>query len=207
MATLTRIKICGIKTVEDAIFAANAGADAIGLVFYGPSPRCIDVEMAVKISANLPPFVSCVGLFVNENNNEIRRIADAVKLDLIQFHGAETADQCAALGLPYIKAVQVKDAEDISQALTHYSTAKGLLLDAWHPELAGGTGEQFDWALVPNERQTPLILAGGLTAENVATAIRQTTPYAVDVSGGVEAQKGIKSQQKIADFIAAVASA
>lgn len=196
-----RSKICGITRVEDALVAAEAGADAIGLVFYGRSPRAVSVQQARAIIAALPPFVTTVGLFVNASRCEIGEILNAVPLDLLQFHGDETSAQCEGHGRPYIKALRVRPGEDIAACCAEYNQASGILLDTYVPGVPGGTGEAFDWSLVPADLGKPVILAGGLTADNVRSAIAQVSPYAVDVSGGVEASKGVKDAEKIRAFI------
>lgn len=196
-----RIKICGITRVEDALAAAAAGADAIGLVFYAKSPRAVSIQQARAIVAALPPFVTTVGLFVDSSRCELGEILDAVPLDLLQFHGDETADACSGHGRPYIKALRMKAGDDIAARIAQYPQAKGFLLDTYVEGVPGGTGQAFDWSLVPRDVSRPLILAGGLTPENVAGAIAQVRPYAVDVSGGVESSKGIKDVQKIRAFI------
>lgn len=196
-----RSKICGITRVEDALIAAEAGADAIGLVFYDRSPRAVSVQQARAIIAALPPFVTTVGLFVNASRCEIGEILDAVPLDLLQFHGDETSAQCEGHGRPYIKALRVRPGEDIAACCAEYNQASGILLDTYVPGVPGGTGEAFDWSLVPADLGKPVILAGGLTADNVRAAIAQVSPYAVDVSGGVEASKGVKDAEKIRAFI------
>ena len=196
-----RSKICGITRVEDALVAAGAGADAIGLVFYDRSPRAVSVQLARAIIAALPPFVTTVGLFVNASRCEIGEILDAVPLDLLQFHGDETSAQCEGHGRPYIKALRVRPGEDIAACCAEYNQASGILLDTYVPGVPGGTGEVFDWSLVPADLGKPVILAGGLTADNVRAAIAQVSPYAVDVSGGVEASKGVKDAEKIRAFI------
>lgn len=196
-----RSKICGITRVEDALVAAEAGADAIGLVFYDRSPRAVSVQQARAIIAALPPFVTTVGLFVNASRCEIGEILNAVPLDLLQFHGDETSAQCEGHGRPYIKALRVRPGEDIAACCAEYNQASGILLDTYVPGVPGGTGEAFDWSLVPADLGKPVILAGGLTADNVRAAIAQVSPYAVDVSGGVEASKGVKDAEKIRAFI------
>ena len=201
---VVRSKICGITRIEDALLAAEAGADAIGLVFYARSPRAVDVQQARAIIAALPPFVTTVGLFVNASRDELNEILAAVPLDLLQFHGDETADDCAGYHRPYIKALRVRPGEDIKARCAEFPQAAGTLLDTFVPGVPGGTGETFDWSLVPENPGCPIILAGGLTAENVAAAIRQVRPWAVDVSGGVEASKGIKDAAKVRAFVAAV---
>jgi len=196
-----RSKICGITRIEDALAAAEAGADAIGLVFYAKSPRAVSVQQARAIIAALPPFVTSVGLFVDASRCELSEILDAVPLDLLQFHGNETPADCDGYHRPYIKALRVKLGDDIAAQAALYSKASGILLDAFVEGVPGGTGEPFDWSLVPQSLSKPLILAGGLTPQNVQAAIAQVRPYAVDVSGGVEAAKGIKDAKKIQAFI------
>lgn len=200
----TRVKICGITRVEDALAAVNAGADAIGLVFYAPSPRCVSVAQAQKIVAAIPPFVSVVGLFVNAPTAEIQFILSQVRLDIIQYHGDETPDVCKQINLPYYKAIRVKADTNLLQYALEFESAKALLLDTYTEAAFGGTGQVFDWNLIPKNMTKPVILAGGLTAENVAHAIKQVQPYAVDVSGGVEVVKGIKDIAKIAAFMQGV---
>ena len=201
--TAVRIKICGITRVEDALVATSAGADAIGFVFYAKSPRAVDVEQARAIIAALPPFVTTVGLFVNMARDELYGLLSRVPLDLLQFHGDESVSQCEGFGRPYIKALRVKPGDDIAARVNEYPSASGILLDTYVEGVPGGTGEAFDWSLVPADLSKPVILAGGLQPGNVAEAVRQLRPYAVDVSGGVEASKGIKDAQKIAAFIQA----
>lgn len=201
---VVRSKICGITRVEDALAAAEAGADAIGLVFFAKSPRAVSVQQARAIIAALPPFVTTVGLFVNASRGELSEILEAVPLDLLQFHGDETAADCAGYHRPYIKALRVRAGEDIRARCAAYPQAAGILLDAFVPGVPGGTGETFDWSLVPRDPGCPIILAGGLTPENVGAAIHQVRPWAVDVSGGVEAQKGIKDVVKVRAFVGAV---
>lgn len=196
-----RIKICGITRIEDALAAVAAGADALGFVFYAKSPRAVSAAQAAAIIAALPPFVTTVGLFVDMPRAELRQLLGEVPLDLLQFHGDESAEDCAGFGRPYIKALRVKPGDDIAAAVSRYPEASGLLLDTYVPGVPGGTGEAFDWSLVPHDAAKPLILAGGLTPDNVGEAVRQVRPYAVDVSGGVEAAKGIKDAAKIQAFI------
>ncbi|MFC5695096.1 phosphoribosylanthranilate isomerase [Pseudomonas sp. GCM10022186] len=196
-----RIKICGITRIEDALAAVAAGADAIGLVFYPGSPRAVTPAQAKAIVAALPPFVTSVGLFVDMPREELQQVLAEVPLDLLQFHGDETPEDCSGHGRPYIKALRVKPGDDIAAAIAAYPEAAGILLDTYVPGTPGGTGEAFDWDLVPQDAAKPLVLAGGLTPENVADAVRRVRPYAVDVSGGVEAGKGIKDPAKIQAFI------
>ena len=205
--TVVRSKICGITRIEDALAAAEAGADAIGLVFYAKSPRAVSVQQARAISAALPPFVSTVGLFVNASRCEINEILDAVPLDLLQFHGDETPGDCEGFHRPWFKALRVGDGVDIAAQVARYANASAVLLDSYVAGVPGGTGERFDWSLIPARLPKPLILAGGLTADNVQQAIAQVRPYAVDVSGGVEASRGIKDAAKVAEFVARVRSA
>ena len=198
---MTRIKICGITRAEDALSAANNGADAIGLVFYQRSPRHINVAQAKLLAGTLPPFVTVVGLFVNAEAAFVREVLASVPLDMLQFHGDETPEYCAQFDRPYLKAIRVKAGVDLLQCASDFRSAKGLLLDAHVEGIPGGTGTAFDWTLIPKQLPLPVILSGGLDAENVATAIKQVRPYAVDVSSGVEAGKGIKDAAKVAAFI------
>ncbi|WP_406821368.1 phosphoribosylanthranilate isomerase [Pseudomonas sp. KnCO4] len=202
-----RSKICGITRIEDALAAAEAGADAIGLVFYARSPRAVDVRQARAIIAALPPFVTTVGLFVNATRCELNEILEAVPLDLLQFHGDETPQDCEGYQRPWIKALRVRPGDDLEAACRLYASARGILLDTYVPGVPGGTGEAFDWSLVPARLSKPVILAGGLSADNVGQAIAQVRPYAVDVSGGVEQAKGIKDAAKIEAFVQAVKQA
>ncbi|GGE40019.1 N-(5'-phosphoribosyl)anthranilate isomerase [Halopseudomonas oceani] len=198
---MARIKICGITRVEDALAAAEAGADAIGLVFYAPSPRAVDARQAAHIVAALPPFVTTVGLFVDAEPDAVREVLSQVPLDVLQFHGDETDEYCRQFGRPFLKAVRVQNAEQLTDVAARWPGASGILLDSYKPGVPGGTGEVFDWRLVPVKRDWNLVLAGGLTADNVHQAIREMCPWAVDVSGGVEASKGIKDVAKINAFV------
>lgn len=204
---VVRSKICGITRIEDALLAAEAGADAIGLVFYDKSPRAVDVHQARAILAALPPFVTSVGLFVNASRCFIGEVLDAVPLDLLQFHGDETPEQCEGHGRPWFKALRVRPGDDLRAEAARFSGARAILLDAYVPGVPGGTGERFDWKLIPVDLPRPLILAGGLTPDNVAEAISSVRPYGVDVSGGVEASRGIKDAAKVAAFIQRVREA
>lgn len=197
----TRIKICGITRGQDAVTAAELGAHAVGLMFYEDSPRFVSVDQANKVIGVLPPFVTRVGVFVNPVEQQVHSILGALRLDLLQFHGDETPQFCARFGMPYIKAVRVTKGMDLLQYASRYHDAKGLLLDAHSERAYGGTGEAFDWSLIPGNLPLPIILSGGLNAANVARAIRQVRPWAVDVSSGVESAKGIKDAAKIAAFI------
>jgi len=205
--SIVRSKICGITRIEDALAAAEAGADAIGFVFYAKSPRAVDVRQARAIIAELPPFVTTVGLFVNASRCDLSEILEVVPLDLLQFHGDETPADCEGYHRPWIKALRVRPGDDIEAACQLYSGARGILLDTYVAGVPGGTGEAFDWSLVPARLSKPIILAGGLSAANVGQAIAQVRPYAVDVSGGVEQAKGIKDAAKIEAFMQAVKQA
>lgn len=197
----TRVKICGITRTEDALTAVAQGADAIGLVFFDSSPRNVSISLAAEIASQIPAFVTVVGLFVNAEPHFIKEVICNVKLDLLQFHGDETPTECASYSLPFIKAIRVKPDTNLVQYAQDFYFAKALLLDAYTEGMAGGTGHVFDWNLIPKQLTKPVILAGGLTADNVADAIVQINPYAVDVSGGVELSKGIKDAAKIAAFM------
>lgn len=203
----TRIKICGITRLADGQAAADCGVDAIGLVFYAHSPRFVTVETAAKIIKELPPFVAVVALFVNPTCDEVKHIINNLAIDLLQFHGNESPEFCATCNFPYIKAIHIRPHIDLSQLAHNYTTARGLLVDTYNPVIPGGTGEVFNWDLLPKQRQFNLILAGGLNSNNVTAAIRCVQPYAVDVSGGVEIAKGIKDVKLIAAFIQAVQKA
>lgn len=197
----TRVKICGVTRVEDATAAAAAGADAIGLNFYSPSPRAVDIQQAVVIRRALPPFVTVVGLFVNAARETVLEACTRVRLDLLQFHGDESAEQCEAYAMPYMKAVRVTAGVDLHALAQRYAGARALVLDTHDEKLWGGSGRTFDWSIVPADLGLPVVLAGGLTAANVADAIVRLRPYGVDVSGGVEQSPGIKDAAKIAKFI------
>ena len=200
----TAVKICGVTRTEDALAAAHYGAHAIGLVFYAPSPRCIEPDAAASIVRALPPFVTPVGLFVDADEDEVRDITRRVGIQLIQFHGSETPDFCARFGLPWMKAVRVRPGVDLLQYARDFHGARALLLDAYQEGLHGGTGATFDWALIPPSLPLPIVLSGGLNPDNVRDAVHAVKPWAVDVSSGVEASKGIKDANKIAAFISGV---
>lgn len=202
----TRVKICGITRVEDALIAAEAGADAIGLVFYPKSPRRVDLSQAARIVRALPPFVSAVALFVNASEDEIRGVIDTVQPALLQFHGDETPEVCANAAYPYLRAARMKPGLNLLDFKAQYTDAKALLLDAY-VEAYGGAGEVFDWSLIPKNANFPIVLSGGLHASNVGRAIAQVRPWAVDVSSGVERSKGVKDASAIRSFIAAVRDA
>ncbi|MBU3657794.1 MAG: phosphoribosylanthranilate isomerase [Rhodocyclaceae bacterium] len=198
-----RIKVCGLTRIEDVEAAVAAGVDAIGLVLYPESPRHVSIEHAVALCRHIPPFVTVVGLFVNASRAQVHRVIEAVPLNLLQFHGDETADQCEGFGLPYLRAARVRPGVDLLEFATQFPSARALLLDTWTPAY-GGSGESFDWSLVPASCPLPVILSGGLNPGNVAEAIRQVRPVAVDVSSGVESAKGIKDAAKIRAFVSAV---
>jgi phosphoribosylanthranilate isomerase len=197
-----RVKICGITRLQDLHAACDAGADALGFVFYEKSPRHVSIAAAAALLRELPPFVQSVGLFVNAEPAFIESVLQAVPLDLLQFHGEERPADCARFGRPYIKAERVNRESDLLKCVADFDAARGLLLDAFVPGMPGGTGERFDWSLIPPALPKPVILSGGLTPDNVAEAVRRVRPWAVDVSSGVEVAKGIKDAYLIAQFIA-----
>lgn len=202
----TRIKICGLTREEDVRAAVSAGADAIGFVFYPPSPRFVSFERAAELARLIPPFVTTVGLFVNAGRDYVENALEAVPLQVLQFHGDETEADCVGYGLPYIKAGRMRPGLDLLKYAASFPCAQGLLLDAF-VEGYGGGGETFDWSLIPSGLPLPLILSGGLHAGNVAEAVRCVQPWAVDVSSGVEAAKGIKDADRITEFVAGVQNA
>jgi phosphoribosylanthranilate isomerase len=185
----------------DALAAANAGADAIGLIFYKKSPRYVTIDTARLIVKTIPPFVTIVGLFVDAKKDEINTVLDNIPLDILQFHGDESDEQCQQYSRPYIKAVRMREQIKFDSLAEQYQGASALLLDTYVKDAQGGTGVVFDWLMIPPERNKPIILAGGLTSENVREAITQVRPYGVDVSGGVETGKGIKDAVKITAFM------
>jgi phosphoribosylanthranilate isomerase len=198
---MTRVKICGITREEDALAAAEAGADAIGLVFYPASPRNVSIDQARRIVCSLPPFVSSVGLFVDADAQTVRSVLDQVPLSMLQFHGEEPDSFCRQFGKPYLKALRVRPGDDLDSLAQEWPGAAGILLDSYKPGVPGGTGETFDWSVIPAQRSWRLVLAGGLDSVNVAEAVSRSAPWAVDVSGGVELSRGIKDPQKINAFI------
>jgi phosphoribosylanthranilate isomerase len=202
--TRTRVKVCGICTADDADAAVSAGADAIGMVFYPKSPRHVSISAAREIASSIPPFVTTVGLFVNSSSEAINDVLSEVQLGLLQFHGNEDEVFCKSFNLPYIKALRVKAETDLYQQCEQYASARGVLLDSYKKGMPGGTGEIFDWDVIPDDLSLPVILAGGLNANNVAQAISTVNPWAVDVSSGVEESPGKKDQQKILQFFNAV---
>lgn len=204
---MTRVKMCGITRPQDALAAANSGADAIGLVFYAKSPRNVDLDQASSIARTLPPFVSSVALFVNPQPDEVRAVLRQVRPDVLQFHGEEPPEFCRGFGVPYLKAARVRPGTDLLQFAALYADAQGILLDAWNESAHGGTGECFDWNLIPANLPKPIILAGGLNPGSVRRAIEIVHPWAVDVSSGIEQAKGIKDAALIAAFMKEVENA
>lgn len=204
MVSRTRVKICGITRPEDGMAAAYAGTDAIGLVFYEKSPRYVRIKQAEAICAVLPPFVTTVALFVDASERQVQTVLKALPINLLQFHGSESAQDCGRYGIPWLKAIAMQPESNPVETMQAYPDASGFLLDAWQPDTFGGGGLSFDWDQMPAPDKHPLVLAGGLTPENVEQAVQQTRPFAVDVSSGVEISKGIKSTQKIEAFIRGV---
>ncbi len=198
-----RIKICGLTRDEDVHNAVVEGADALGFVLYAPSPRAVSAEQSAQLIKKVPAFVTTVALFVDESAEEVRRALSICPFDLLQFHGDESPEFCRQFNRPYMKAIRVRSADDIHSAVQQYPDAKALLLDAYVENLPGGTGQAFDWRLIP-QLSVPWVLAGGLNSTNVADAINQVAPFAVDISGGIEASKGIKDRKKIQEFISEV---
>ena len=197
----TRIKICGIKHRDDALKAVECGADAIGLVFVEKSPRYVSLTDASVIAESMPPFVTVVGLFMNAPAEEIREALNVVSLNLLQFHGDETPEYCDQFEMPYIKVLKMRENVNVMAFAQEYPNAAGILLDTYHKDVAGGSGQCFDWSMIPENIPFPLILAGGLNPDNVASAIETVRPYAVDVSSGVESVPAIKDHKKIEQFI------
>lgn len=203
----TRIKMCGMTRAEDVKAACAAGADAIGLVFYERSPRAVTIEQAKQLVAAANPLTDTVALFVDADAGFVQQVIDQVKVKVLQFHGAEDEAFCQQFGLPYIKALRVRNAADIDQQLSAHANAPAILLDAFVEGVPGGTGECFDWTLIPDEIKHRLLLAGGLNEANVYDAVRDIQPMAVDLSGGIEISKGVKSEQKMRRFVQLVQSA
>ena len=196
-----RVKICGITRAEDLQAACNAGADALGFVFYARSPRHLEIAQAAALVAQLPPFVQSVGLFVDAEPAFVEAVLKAVPLDLLQFHGSEAPEQCRHHGRPYLKAVRMREGTDLVKYCADFDDARALLLDAYVPGVPGGTGERFDWELIPAGLTKPIVLSGGLDVGNVGRAVETVRPWAVDVSSGVEAAPGIKDAARVAAFI------
>lgn len=197
----TRVKVCGLTRPEDALAAARFGADAVGLIFYPPSPRGVDLDTARGVRGGLPPYVTVVGVFVNPESEFVERAVREAALDLVQFHGDESPEFCRRFGRPYMKAVRVHEATDLRQTVKDYADACALMLDSFEADKRGGTGKAFDWSLIPPDLEMPYVLAGGLTPDNVAEAVAAARPYAVDANSGVETRPGIKDHAKIAAFI------
>lgn len=201
MIQRTRVKICGFTRSQDALIAAKLGVDAIGLVFYPPSPRYIEINIAQEIIQILPPFITVVALFYDPQADLVEKIINNVSVDSLQFHGDECESFCKGFGLPYFKTITMRPGINLTAYAETYPSAQGFLLDTYVPKQAGGTGQAFDWTSIPKDFPYPLILAGGLKPENVQEAILQVKPYAVDVSSGVEAAKGIKDAKKMELFL------
>jgi len=199
-----RIKICGITRVEDALIAADAGADAVGLVFYDESPRCVSVSQAQEIVSALPPFVSVVALFVNPAADDVIEVLAQLPIDMLQFHGNEAAAFCAQFQRPYLKAIRVKPEMDVKSAVMSFETARGIVLDTFSKEAYGGTGHRFDWSLIPGDVRQSLVLSGGLDADAVKQVPINSPVVVLDVSSGVEQQPGIKCAIKVKAFCDAV---
>lgn len=201
----TRVKICGITRRQDAEFAVENGADALGLVFYPASPRAVSIAQAQEIVAKLPPFINIVALFVDADAEQVHACLEQLPIDVLQFHGNESSEYCEQFGKKYLKAIRMREDVDLFALTDDYASASALLLDSYQAGIPGGTGQVFDWDLI-KKIDKPIILAGGLNVDNVAMAIKQVQPYAVDVSGGVEQSKGIKDNQKISAFMQEVAN-
>lgn len=200
MQQRTRVKICGITLEQDALFAAACGADSIGLMFHPPSPRIIEIEQALAIREILPPFVSITALFLDDDADWITQVVHRVRPDYLQFHGSESADFCEAWGIPYLKTIPMGSTDDPLAFAAEYRLAQGFLFDSNAAGRLGGSGDTFDWSAIPSSFDRPLVLAGGLSAANVAEAIRQVKPWGVDVSSGVEASKGVKDNALVDEF-------
>jgi phosphoribosylanthranilate isomerase len=200
----TRAKICGICRLEDALLADQLGADAIGLVFYAGSKRCVDIPLAARISAAIGPFVTRVGLFVNPDRAQVEEAIECAGIQVLQFHGDESRDFCASFGRPYIKALRFRTPNELVDEARGFMDAMAILVDSYQPDAYGGTGKSFDWSGLPDLHR-PLVLAGGLTAENLARAVHEARPYALDVSSGVESEPGRKDAAKMRAFLSGLA--
>ena len=201
MPLRTHVKICGITKTEDALAAVNYGADALGFVFYDESPRFLDIKSAVNIFNEIPPFINKVALFVNADTDYIHAALDELSIDILQFHGDEDEAFCSSFHKPYLKAIRMRDTTNLNQVVDMYGSASGLLLDAFDSSQYGGTGQTFNWDLVPKQCDLPIVLAGGLNVHNVYDAITNTDSFAVDISSGVEKSKGVKDHQLIKQFM------
>ena len=204
---ITKVKFCGITNLQDAISAAELGADALGFVFYPKSPRFISPKNAKEIIKKLPPFISMVGLFVNQSKSEVEEVIKGCPLNLLQFHGDENESFCKQYNLPYIKAISMKSDVDLLKCVQEYNSAKALLLDTFSKVARGGSGEVFDWKMIPPNTLKPIIVAGGLTPDNVQTLLEVISPYGVDVSSGIEINKGLKDYKLMKKFILGVTNA
>lgn len=196
----TRVKICGLKRLDDALYCADLGVDSIGLVFHPPSPRLIDIDAAIQIRRSLPPFVTVTALFLNEQREWMERVVESVQPDCLQFHGDEPVETCEQFNLPYLKSVPMGTVEDSRQYADGYPGAQGFLLDSNVAGRMGGSGDTFDWSKIPTSFGAPVVLAGGLNPHNVAEAIARVRPWAVDVSSGVEVSRGVKEKSLIRRF-------
>ncbi|ORU93029.1 MAG: N-(5'-phosphoribosyl)anthranilate isomerase [Cycloclasticus sp. symbiont of Bathymodiolus heckerae] len=201
MSFRTRVKICGITQADNAVAAISAGADALGFVFYEPSPRYVNIDQAKNIFNKISPFINKVALFVNAEHDYVSSILNNLNIDVLQFHGDEDEAFCRSFNTPYLKAVRIQEAADVQKAVTSFASASGILVDAYDQTQYGGTGKTFNWDLLPNKCDLPIILAGGLNDKNIYQAIHATRPYAVDVSSGVEKSKGVKDHALIEQFM------
>ena len=196
-----KIKICGLTDPENSKQIASLDIHAIGLVFFNESPRAVSIGQANEIIQELPPFINKVGLFVNASNNFVDQVLNSVNIDTIQFHGDESSSDCSQFQIPFIKAIRMREGTDLLIQAEEFSSAAGLLLDSFEEDSYGGTGKSFDWNLIRDRIGLPIILAGGLNKDNVISAIEKTQPYAIDISSGVELEKGIKDIEMVKDII------
>ena len=201
-----KIKICGLTDPENSKQIASLDIHAIGLVFFNESPRAVSIEQANEIIQELPPFINKVGLFVNANSNFVDQVLNSVNIDTIQFHGDESSSDCSQFQMPFIKAIRMREGTNLLKQAEEFSSASGLLLDSFEEDSYGGTGKSFDWNLIKNNLDLPIILAGGLNKDNIMSAIEKTQPYAIDISSGVEVDKGIKDIEKTKEIIEIVKS-
>ena len=201
-----KIKICGLTDPENSKQIASLDIHAIGLVFFKESPRAVSIEQANEIIQELPPFINKVGLFVNASSNFVDQVLNSVNIDTIQFHGDESSSDCSQFQMPFIKAIRMREGINLLSQAEEFSSASGLLLDSFEEDSYGGTGKSFDWNLIKNNLDLPIILAGGLNKDNIMSAIEKTQPYAIDISSGVEVDKGIKDIEKTKEIIEIVKS-
>jgi len=201
-----KIKICGLTDPENSKQIASLDIHAIGLVFFNESPRAVSIEQANEIIQELPPFINKVGLFVNASSNFVDQVLNSVNIDTIQFHGDESSSDCSQFQMPFIKAIRMREGTNLLSQAEEFSSASGLLLDSFEEDSYGGTGKSFDWNLIKNNLDLPIILAGGLNKDNIMSAIEKTQPYAIDISSGVEVDKGIKDIEKTKEIIEIVKS-